>query len=81
MPRRAIWYALWSLKEIDAGPRDDADFMRLYRTVQQIERATQLEVWVPHIGEACQLCAYANGPCPVEVPTKADLAADDNAWL
>jgi hypothetical protein len=81
MPRRAIWYALWTQKEIDAGPRDDADFMRLYRVVQQIDRATQLEVWVPHIGEACQLCAYANGPCPVEIPTRDQLAAQDDAWL
>lgn len=81
MPRRAIWYHLWNQKEIDAGPRDDMDFMRLYRVVQQIERATQLEVWVPHIGEACNLCAYANGPCPVEIPTKADLEADPNAWI
>lgn len=81
MPRRAIWYHLWNQKELDAGSREDGDFMRLYRLCEQVDRATQLQVWVPRIGDACGLCPFSSGPCPVEVPTRAQLEAQDEAWM
>lgn len=81
MPRRAIWYHLWNQREIDAGPREDVDFMRLYRVCDEIARATELEIFVPKIGEACGLCDFANGACPISVPTRPELAEQETAWL
>lgn len=56
MPTRAIWYHLRKQKELDAGPRDNHDYMRLYRVCQQIQKAEIAGVFVPKIGEACGLC-------------------------
>lgn len=56
LPRRAIWYDLWRQKELDAGPREESDFLRLYRVADQIAKASELGVFVPKIGEHCQLC-------------------------
>lgn len=86
IPRRGIWIQLWEgARDYDAGSRDDKDFGRLYRLCEQIERAITAKVFVPHIGEACGLCDYANGPCPVEVPTRDQWQEvrleDDVAWL
>jgi len=86
VPRRGIWVQLWDgAKDMDAGTRDDKDFGRLYRLCEEIERAIKAEVFVPHIGEACTLCDYSDGPCPVEVPTRAEWQAsrleDERAWL
>jgi hypothetical protein len=81
VPRRAIWYHLWDAKEIDAGPREDDDFMRLYRLCEQVERAVTHEVFVPRIGEACTLCDFANAQCPVRVPTADELREQETAWI
>ena len=56
LPRRSIWYQLMNSKEIDAGPRDDQDFMRLYRLCEQVQRAIDHQVFVPKIGEHCGWC-------------------------
>lgn len=80
MPRRAIWWHLWDNKEMDAGARDDADFMRLYRVCEQIERATQLQVFVPKIGEACTFCPYTE-PCGITIPTQEEVREDQEAWI
>lgn len=80
--RRGIWYHLWTGKEIDAGTRADSDFMRMYRLCQEIARAVELEVYVPTIsGDSCTVCDYANGPCPVQIPERAERAAEDAAWV
>lgn len=82
VPRRGMWTHLWSMSEVDAGDRDDDDFMRLYRACEEIERAIEHQVFVPCIsGDTCGLCDYANDPCPVRVPTREELAAEENAWL
>lgn len=66
--RRAIWYHLWGNKEIDAGGRGDADFMRLYRCITAIVDAIEKEVYVPDISAAtCGFCPYAEF-CPVMIP-------------
>jgi hypothetical protein len=86
MPKRGIWVHLWQNgRELDAGGRDDEDFARLYRLCCEVERAIKNEVFVPHIGEACQLCDFAHGPCPVAPPSrewweKHRLDEDAESW-
>ncbi len=80
MPRRNIWYHLWGPKEIDAGSRDEEDFERLYRLCEQVERAIELEVFVPKIGDPCLWCPY-HEPCGLKVPTQEELFDQENAWL
>lgn len=80
LPRRAIWYHLFGPKEIDAGPRDQADYDRLYRVCLEIARADELKVFVPKIGDACHFCDYKE-PCGISIPTPDELAAQDAAWM
>lgn len=75
-PRRTYWYQLMSNKEIDAGDRDDADFMRMYRVVKEITRAIEHQVFVPNIsGDSCIYCPYTE-PCGLPIP-KEDADDDD----
>lgn len=82
LDRRAIWVHLWDHKDIDAGPRVDTDFLRMYRVCTEIEKADRLDVHVPKIGDPCLLCDYKD-PCAMQVhiPTAAELAAQDAAWI
>lgn len=78
-PRRAYWYHLMTNKEIDAGERDDADFMRLYRVATEISRALEHQVFVPNIsGDTCVFCPYTE-PCGLPIP-KADRDDDDTLF-
>lgn len=81
LTRRPIWVHLWNNKEIDAGPRDDEDFMRLYRLCDEVERAVTHEVYVPKVGEHCTICDFRDNGCPVTIPTREEVAAQDDAWL
>lgn len=72
VPRRGVWYHLMTNKEIDAGPRDDGDFMRLYRVAEQIARATEAKVFVPKIGDACIWCDYT-AECGITIPDRDAL--------
>jgi RecB family exonuclease len=68
VPRRGLWYALAHNKVVDAGPREDADFMRAYRAIEMIEKALRNDVFVPNIsGESCPLCDYTQ-ECGITVP-------------
>jgi hypothetical protein len=80
LPRRAIWYHLWGMKEVDAGPRADKDFMRLYRVCEQVAAAQEAGIYVPKIGENCTLCDYQE-PCGVEIPTAEQLREQEDAWI
>ncbi len=80
IPRRNIWYHLWTNKEIDAGTRTQADFDRLYRVALEIDRADRLDVHVPNIGQACQWCSFVK-ECEVSIPTKESLSNDENVWI
>lgn len=80
LPRRAIWYHLWTAKEIDAGPRDESDFMRLYRVCTEIAKADAAKIHVPKLGEACTFCDFRD-PCGVAIPTKEELLAQEEAWV
>jgi CRISPR/Cas system-associated exonuclease Cas4 (RecB family) len=65
--RRGVWYHLWTNKAIDAGDRDDEDFMRLYRCCVEIEKAIKNDVYVPNIsGESCTFCDYIE-PCGLPI--------------
>ncbi len=77
MPKRAIWFSLWNGKELDAGPRTDEDFGRLYRLCDEIDRAITHEVYVPKIGLACETCPYTE-PCAMEVPVALRALDDDD---
>lgn len=69
VPRRGVWYHLMTNKEIDAGPRDDGDFTRLYRAVNEIEKSIERDVYVPNLsGDTCVWCAFTE-PCGVTIPS------------
>jgi CRISPR/Cas system-associated exonuclease Cas4 (RecB family) len=60
-----VWYDLRKCKEYEVGPRTEADFNRLHRCLDEIEKAVNLEVFVPNIsGESCGLCSYQD-ICPL----------------
>ncbi len=81
LPHRAIWYHLRGPKEIDAGPRDEKDFGRLYRVATEIEKADRLQVHVPKIGKACEECDFLE-QCPMDIPVELEVRPDDpNAWV
>lgn len=62
-PRENTWYAVMQGRAYDAGEREDADFLRLYRVAKAIEKAIDLDVYVPDIsGDTCGFCPYT-GPC------------------
>lgn len=76
LPRRAIWYHLWTSKEIDAGDRDDADMMRLYRCVTEVEKAVKNDVYVPDIsGNSCTYCDYTE-QCGIVVPIRHKMTKE-----
>lgn len=79
-PRRAIWNHLWTMREIDAGPRVEADFARLYRVTDEIEKAVQAQVHVPKIGSACSLCSFTK-ECGLTIPSKEEMREEENAWI
>lgn len=77
---RGIWFQLMDAREIDAGTRDETDFGRLMRLCDSIEAAHEAGVFVPHIGEPCELCPFTE-PCGQYVPTREEVAAQDGAWI
>jgi RecB family exonuclease len=83
MKRRCIWWGLWSAKQIDAGPRTEKDFQRLYRVMTEIEKSINAGVAVPKIGEACDWCDYQE-PCALEIPVaiaQVTDRSDPNRWV
>lgn len=76
--RKGVWYQLMANKEIDAGSRDDGDYMRLYRLVKEIEKATEADVFVPNIsGDSCVYCDYTTN-CGIKIP---EISPDEAAEL
>ncbi len=66
--RRGVWYHLNNNKEIAVGVRTDEDYMRMYRCLNEIEKAIEKEVYVPCIsGATCTYCSY-KAECPVVMP-------------
>jgi len=77
LQRQGVWFHLRTCKEIGVGPRVGQDFERLYRVVEAIDRATKLEVFVPHIGDACFFCDYKE-QCPLEIPDALEQQEEDD---
>lgn len=78
IPRRGVWYHVLTNKEIDAGDRDDGDFMRLYRLASEIEKAVEADVYVPTIsGDSCVYCDYTAN-CGITIP---EIGPDEAAEL
>lgn len=76
MPRRGVWYHLNTNKEIAVGAREDEDYMRLYRCLNEIENAIEKSVYVPCIsGDTCTYCSYKD-VCPVVMPVFDKLEDD-----
>ena len=76
--RQGIWYHLWSNKELKAGERDDADFMRLYRVCVEIAKAVEHNVFVPNIsGETCTFCDYVE-PCGLPINPRTYKGDEDD---
>lgn len=80
---RAIWWGVHVGKQIDAGPRTEKDFQRLYRVCDEIEKAIKADVHVPKISDACTWCEYQN-PCAMEIPValaQVQDKNDPNRWI
>lgn len=82
IPRRGIYFHLLGCKEIDAGERDEMDFMRLYRVITEVARAVESEVFVPCLsGDTCVFCDYTE-PCGVTIPDRDPSDdPDDETWF
>lgn len=66
VPRKGIWYDLKKNQEVDVGPRGEQDFGRLYRIIEQIDRAIEYEVFVPSVNaDWCEYCFVKDTLCPV----------------
>lgn len=81
LTHRAIWYHLRTQSEIDAGPRADDDFERLYRLLLEVDKADEAGIHIPRIGDACSLCDF-RAECPMEIPASLAIDEDDpEAWI
>jgi hypothetical protein len=79
IPIRVIWYDLKQQKEVDAGPREPFDYMRMYRAMQMIDKATETGVYVPNIsGDSCTFCSFTE-QCGVKVDSNPPN--DSEAWF
>lgn len=66
--RVPIWYHLRQNKELNCGPRDDGDFMRLLRCCDEVEKAIEHDIFVPSInGDSCTFCSFTE-QCKAYVP-------------
>jgi hypothetical protein len=73
LPREAIWYHLNDNKEIPAGHRNQGDYDRLYRCMEEIANAIDKGVFVPNISaDTCQWCPYTD-ICTVVSPVRDRL--------
>lgn len=80
LPRRSIWFHLLTCKEIDAGERDEQDFMRLYRAIKEIDKAWEADIFVPDISaDNCVFCDFTE-PCGVKIPER-EYSEDDQTWF
>lgn len=75
VPKRCIWFSLWTGKQLDAGPRTLVDYGRLYRVCDEILKANEHQVYVPKVGSACTYCDYTE-QCVMDIPVT--LAAFDD---
>lgn len=61
VPRRGIWYHMNTIKEIDAGPRDEGDFLRMYRIAETAAAAIEHDIFMPDVsGDTCKFCSFTD---------------------
>lgn len=77
VPRRCIWFSLWNGRELDAGPRTEVDYGRLYRVCDEINRANDAQIYVPKVGEACNWCDFVD-QCSMKIPPSVQAIEDVN---
>lgn len=79
---RCVWYSLWNKREIDAGPRLQADFERLYKVLDAIDASDAAGIHLPRIGEACTWCDYTE-ECRMEIPVALQGLVEpaQNRWV
>lgn len=76
IPRRAIWFAVVAGKEVDAGPRKQNDFDRLYRLMDSVAKAFEHNVFVPTLtAQECQYCSFTE-QCGLPAPDPDDIDPD-----
>lgn len=67
--RMGVWWHLSGDKEINVGEREQADFDRLYRVIDEVTRAIEHEVYVPNIsGDSCVWCDHTV-ECGLTIPS------------
>lgn len=68
IPREGYWLDLKKMEYIYVGPRGPLDFARMYRLMEQVSRAIELDACIPTIDEStCTWCPYQD-VCPVYHP-------------
>jgi len=68
--RETVWYDLRNAKEYVVGKHAQRDYDRLLMLCDQIEKAIELDVFVPNItGDSCKWCAFTD-ICPSFVEEK-----------
>lgn len=73
LERKLIWYDLKKQEEIDVGERGPRDYGRMYRCMEQIDRAIDKEVFVPSVSaEGCVFCDFTE-ICPVYFESEVDI--------
>jgi hypothetical protein len=81
--RQVIWHNLKTMKEVNAGKRDDDDFMRLYLCCKEIAKAIEHDVFVPSIsGESCTLCSFTK-ECKAYIepkPWTPQVPEEESKW-
>jgi hypothetical protein len=71
--RALTWLGLKQQKSIGAGTRQWVDYERLYRIVQEIDKAVQFDVHVPTLDpKACERCDFT-AECPTRIPTQDEI--------
>lgn len=83
IPKRCIWFSLWNGRQLDAGPRTELDYGRLYRVCTEIDKANKAEIYVPKIGEACTYCDFVE-QCSMQIPPAVaalEDKTDQTRWV
>ena len=81
LPRRGIQYQLIQNKELDAGSREESDFERIYRLIDELQKAIKYNVFVPNIsGETCVFCSYVE-QCGLTIKSKEEVEAEEESWI
>jgi hypothetical protein len=73
--RAGWWYHARRNKMFNAGKRGPDDYKRLLLSVEEMEKAIELQVFpLDYSGESCGWCAYAEGVCGSEMEDPAETA-------